>query len=713
LLFAAGSVSGAGTIDVRGYNLNSITTTNGGTLKVFDSDGVSGLTGSISTGRTYVAQAFLTWDTGGGTTAWDTANNWDPDLIPSSSANVIIPSGCPRYPDVTTGVTATCNNLTINSGGSLALSGGTINVYGSWTNNNTFTATSGTVTFAGTAAAAVGGTSGTAFYNLTVNKGAFATAVTQNAAVTVSATLDIQQGTFVTNGYALTVSGSTTGTGAQNGKLDVTIGGTVNLASIDQYNNLANMAVSGTPTVNISGNHNITNSGQRCDISGGTVNYTSTGTNLTLQTNNAGWGWYATGGTISFSGSIWASTTTFFQASGTAIVKFVGATNQTITLQANASSNVWGFNDLRIEKTGGASVTAQTTAGSLGVSATAATGLTVNSGAVFNMGGAFSGTLGWDIVNFSNSGTTTQNCTYLYVSGNWANSGTFNANSYYVYFDGATDSEILGTSTTTFYIVYVSKAATTNSLIPRVNANASLQLHVVTGIFNMSPAVDADTTFTVSNSLSYVYLDGEIRMDAGDNLSTVGLLLNSGAAEVITGGTITLTGSGSTFMANSGSDFTPTGGTVAVNGSCTYSNAGTVNFYDLTLNALCQPSATDAQAQTLDINGSLVINGVGSLNMATGSTVADQSVTIAGNWTNGGSFSPGSGTVTFDGTGTRGAPQQIAGTAQTNFYRVDISSTVVRPLVNAGYSLQISLIGTGELYLPGTTGTPSVVDTTP
>jgi hypothetical protein len=33
--------------------------------------------------------------------------------------------------------------------------------------------------------------------------------------------------------------------------------------------------------------------------------------------------------------------------------------------------------------------------------------------------------------------------------------------------------------------------------------------------------------------------------------------------------------------------------------------------------------------------------------------------------------------------------------------------------VNAGYSLQISLIGTGELYLPGTTGTPSVVDTTP
>ncbi|MEI7727770.1 MAG: hypothetical protein WCK09_21875, partial [Bacteroidota bacterium] len=97
-------------------------------------------------------------------TDWNIAANWC-DGVPTASTNVIIPAGG-NQPVISAG--AVCNNLTINSGASLIISGSnTLNVNGNWTNNGgTFTPNASTVNFIGTAQT-IGGTSSTTFNNFT------------------------------------------------------------------------------------------------------------------------------------------------------------------------------------------------------------------------------------------------------------------------------------------------------------------------------------------------------------------------------------------------------------------------------------------------------------------------------------------------------------------------------------------------------------------
>jgi len=66
-----------------------------------------------------------TW-TGTSSTVWNTANNWSPSGIPTSSDDVIIPVAPTNQP-VISGSTGVCKNLTINAGASLGISATTLN----------------------------------------------------------------------------------------------------------------------------------------------------------------------------------------------------------------------------------------------------------------------------------------------------------------------------------------------------------------------------------------------------------------------------------------------------------------------------------------------------------------------------------------------------------------------------------------------------------
>ncbi len=111
------------------------------------------------------------------------------------------------------GNTTVNGNLTILSGATLTVVNG-VNNYnltlgGDFTNNGTFTCGTGTVTFNGTAAQNLGGTTSTAFYKLTVNKSGSNVKLGSNA--TVNNTLTLTNGILDITGQTLTIENGTTG----------------------------------------------------------------------------------------------------------------------------------------------------------------------------------------------------------------------------------------------------------------------------------------------------------------------------------------------------------------------------------------------------------------------------------------------------------------------------------------------------------------------
>ncbi|RZK61199.1 MAG: hypothetical protein EOO59_05650, partial [Hymenobacter sp.] len=123
-----------------------------------------------STGsRTYTltiatpAVTATTW-TGTISSDWFTAGNWTAG-VPTSTVDATIPRGTVFSPAISAG-TATTRSFTLNNGATLTMSGGTLDAQGTWTNNGTFAATSGTVQL-GVQTGSIVGSSTTTFWNLT------------------------------------------------------------------------------------------------------------------------------------------------------------------------------------------------------------------------------------------------------------------------------------------------------------------------------------------------------------------------------------------------------------------------------------------------------------------------------------------------------------------------------------------------------------------
>ena len=88
-----------------------------------------------------------TWS-GAVSTDWNTAGNWLCGAIPAVTTNVIIPGSLTNYPILNTG-TGSAQNITVQSGASLTVTGGTLQIGGVITNNGTFNASNGTIEMTG------------------------------------------------------------------------------------------------------------------------------------------------------------------------------------------------------------------------------------------------------------------------------------------------------------------------------------------------------------------------------------------------------------------------------------------------------------------------------------------------------------------------------------------------------------------------------------
>jgi hypothetical protein len=232
-----------------------------------------------------------------------------------------------------------------------------------------------------------------------------------------------------------------------------------------------------------------------------------------------------------------------------------------------------------------------------------------------------------------------------------------------------------------------------------ITSNAS-SLTVNGGLLRNSMGI-----MNISGYQSIIYMNnGIIRVDGGQLNVGRGIRPNSETSSgtiIISGGAVTLRTSTSTYDVNldinPSASLTWTDGTVVVQ---RYASAVAheirlePNTYTISGGTLQIGNASTPVSQTIRINSTvpiynlvvnatnsptaqLVTNGLTVLNDVTisGGTLDanDLNLNIGGNWTNNGNFTPGTGTVTFDGFNS----QTIGGTADNIFNNLAIDGTDV------------------------------------
>ena len=144
---------------------------------------------------------------GTGTTDWFTAGNWS-NGVPTSLLDAVVPTGTAPYPVIATG-SALANGLTIGTGASLTMNGGTLDLKADVRNSGIISATAGATSLSGLTTQLVGGSGSTQFWSLSV---ANAAGALQSGAVSIHGVLAPASGNLTTNGQPLTLLSDATGT---------------------------------------------------------------------------------------------------------------------------------------------------------------------------------------------------------------------------------------------------------------------------------------------------------------------------------------------------------------------------------------------------------------------------------------------------------------------------------------------------------------------
>ena len=536
-----------------------------------------------------------------------------------------------------TGATTIVANTTLT-----APSGGALNINGSYTNNGTFTDSGGTVTFNGAGAQALAGTmTGSSDFNHVsiTNTGGTVSLSNHFAAAgnfTIGAGATFSQGS--TNNITLTgdtilIADTGTFTKASGGGILIMDGVSDNQtfqdANTDAEEDMGNVQIGQSPgttklksdfaasSLTILTGDTFETHGWEVDISGAIDCQGSCVFNLTDSApNNEG------NGTIVTVGGNWTmSATGTFTPSTDSRVEPDGTADQTVSTGGKAFYNFYANNAGASDAVDDVIVTGTfTVSGALTVNdgeldletndpATAVTGaVTINSNGELNA-------------------SSTGSCT---VGGSWTNTGTFTANSGTVTFNGTS-------------------AAASSFNIDSTGASVDDFRNIT---FN--DAADNDT-FVLESAL-----------DVNGNLTITGGTLNTKATEdnsIDVGGNWT-----------NADTFTTDGGVVTFDGSSAAASSfnidstgsSTDDFFNITFND-AGDNDTFVLESALDVNGSLTITG-GTLNTKASE---DNSINVAGNWTNNDTFTTDGGVVTFDGAD--GSTQILSGA--TTFYNFTASTS--------------------------------------
>ncbi len=558
----------------------------------------------------------------------------------------------------------------------------------SFSNSGTFTPRTGTIEFTGTANQIINGSNATlTLYNVIINNsggagtsiaGSITTFNTQNFTETAG---NFNPGTAAT----MTITGNTTltsGTFTAPTTLNVKGNWTNNGGTFSPGTNTVNFT--GTATQSITGTsssetfYNVVlakTAGQVLNTAGSISSITTN--NLTMTTGNftapatlninatsnslltLTAGTFTAGTTININGNWTNNGGTFTPGTGT--VNFTGTGTQNINGTATAQT----FYNLVVAKTSGQLLTPNGSTTTLTTQDFTATSGNFTAPATMNINGNY--TL-MDGTYTAGSNTN--------VKGDWSHSSSGTAlfipgiNS--VTFNGTGAQSIKGTATSeTFYNVIVNKTAGT--------------------LLNTSGNITSITTNNFTNTLGNFTAPATLNITS---TSTSALTMTTGTFTA--GATININGN----WTNNGGTFTPSTNTVNFTGTAAQSINGTTaaqNFYNvvvlktagqllntggsvtsITTNNLTVTSGNFTAPATLNINSTTASN----LTLTAGTFTAGTTVNITGDWiNNGGTFTPGTNTINFVGTGS----QSIRGTAASQtFYHVVVNKTAGQLLNTAG-----------------------------
>src|SRR5215831_1365167 len=429
--------------------------------------------------------ATRTW-TGSTSTSWTTASNWQSGLTPTSSDDVVIPGALSRYPVITTIETVT--TITVNSGATLTVNGGTVYCTGTLTDNGSVNLSSGTIH--------MGAPGVDPWYSISIGAGGSFTqsggtvdvqdlsiASSPNGTYTQSAgTLNIYHD-FINRG-AFNATGGTVefdGAGDQNAFpsplgptqfFNVTVNQDPKFANNQVSFNVAgnwmtNISVdesgkSGTVTFNGTGAQTIGGSGNMV-FPNLVVNKTSGAVTLAVNTATNNGNVTVTAGTLDLS---------TYQLNGNAVVETLSVANgATLRIGANNfptsySTRSFGATST-VEYYGAAQTVSAETYGHLTLSGSStktmpATALTTQGN--FTMSGTASATAGASMTvggNFTiGAGTTFSAATFgHFVKGDFTNNGTYAPSSSSSFtFKGTSGQTIGGANSTTFNVVTINNS---------------------------------------------------------------------------------------------------------------------------------------------------------------------------------------------------------------------------------------------------------------
>lgn len=418
----------------------------------------------------------------------------------------------------------------------------------------------------------------------------------------------------------LTIGTALSGTGGltQAANALLTLGGTSGITTLTASNTGNTVTFNSTTagqTVNGISYYNLTisDTGQTATL-GGTTTVANT---LSVAAGTlAGTQNITVNGTASGAGAISLTGGTFLER--IAVAQNFGTTSGT---------NNWTFYNLNFENlsTGALAVTAASGgSGNFTVSSTLTVGNASDSyGTTFN-DNTNNRALAVQAVNITSKGTLQAPPSASFAaSGAWTNAGTFTNDSGTVTFNGTSGPYSInstGAAVDHFYTLTLGTSGTTT--------------------WNMASILDVD------NALNISY--GTLSMNGSNNVTLAGNLTIGASGQYTKGsGTFTFDGASSpdTWTDNSsGQDM----GNVAINGTA------------LTINL-----ATAVRATSINIYASQGLSANGS-----------NSITLSGNWTNAGTFTASTGTVTLNGAG--GSTQIISGS--TTFNNLTATATLARTI---------------------------------